>query len=98
MSPKNDDPDFDPRELSSPLPFSELMALDPLGDCNGQQRSIIDEPERVYRFQSRATPFPPGEGAMAFGGHVYGQSAYAASKTVNRGFVLHVSLFWRSFH
>jgi hypothetical protein len=97
MSPKNDDPDFDPRELSSPLPFSELMVLDPLDD-NGQQRSIIGEPERVYRFRSRSTPFPPGEGAMAFGGHVYGQSAYAASKTVNRGFVLHVSLFWRSFH
>ena len=74
-----------------------MLPLDPLDD-NGQQRSIIGEPERVYRFRSRSTPFPPGEGAMAFGGHVYGQSAYAASKTVNRGFVLHVSLFWRSFH
>ena len=98
MSPKNDDPDFDPRELCSPLPFSELMALDPLGDCNGQQRSTIDEPERVYWFQSRATPFPPGEGSMAFGGHVYAQSAYAASKTVGQGFLLHVSLFWGIFY
>lgn len=93
MSPKDDEPDFDPRELSCPLPFSELMALAPLDDGSGQQRSTVGEPERVYRYRSLATPFPPGEGAMAFGGHVYGQSASAASKTVDQGFVIHVSLF-----
>ena len=49
MSPKDDDPDFDPRELSCPLPFSELMALAPLDDGSGKQRSTVGEPERVYR-------------------------------------------------
>jgi acyl-CoA thioesterase len=49
------------------------------------------EPERIERFRSLATPYPPGQGTRSFGGHVYAQSAYAASKTVNQGFVVHVS-------
>lgn len=84
--------DLDPRDLCVPLPFAELMALDLL-DSSNQSSVTVDEPEKVYRFQSRATPFPPGEGAMAFGGHVYAQSAYAASKTVDKGYVIHVSRF-----
>lgn len=38
---------------------------------------------------------PPGSTipvSRAFGGHVYAQSAWAASKTVPRGFVVHASL------
>lgn len=95
MSPKDDQPGFggfDPRELCYPVPFAELMALDPLG-VSSQQQSADAEPERVERFRSRAVPFPPGDGTMAFGGHVYAQSAYAASQTVDKGFVIHVGCF-----
>lgn len=89
MSPKADQPDYDPRELHSPQPFVELMALERLDDDGQNQRP--DEPEKVERFKSLATPFPPGEGMMAFGGHTYAQSAYAASKTVKDGFLINVS-------
>jgi acyl-CoA thioesterase II len=50
-------------------------------------------PEKIERFRSLAAPFPPGEGTRSFGGHVYAQSAYAASKTVERGLVIHVSSY-----
>lgn len=92
MSSKDDQPDFDPRELCYPLPFAELMALEPLGVPN-QQQGTAEDPERVEVFRSRAVPFPPGEGIMAFGGHVYAQSAYAASQTVGKGLTIHVSRF-----
>ncbi|KKK22077.1 hypothetical protein P175DRAFT_0499255 [Aspergillus ochraceoroseus IBT 24754] len=71
----------------SPISFVELMALKPLGT----QTSIInpDEPEKVDRFESITPSYAPGPGTRAFGGHVYAQSAYAASKTVAKGFVVH---------
>ncbi|EAW07637.1 acyl-CoA thioesterase [Aspergillus clavatus NRRL 1] len=72
-------------DLPSPAAFAELMALKRLEGSNGTPT----EPEKVERFQSLAAPFPPGEGTRAFGGHVYAQSAYAASKTVEQGFVIH---------
>jgi len=83
--------DLDPRESCRPLPFAELMALESLDDAHQQLNGIAYDPEMVYRFRSRATPFSPGDGFMAFGGHVYAQSAYAASKTVDKGFTIHVS-------
>lgn len=92
MSPKVDQPDFDPRELHSPQPFIELMALERLDDdLKSSHVLTINEPEKVEYFRSLATPFPPGESFMAFGGHAYAQSAYAASKTVENGFVINVS-------
>lgn len=77
-------------ELTTPLSFVGLMALERLGDTE-QLHPGSNEPERIERFRSLAAPFPPGEGTRAFGGHVYAQSAYAASKTVGKGFVVHVS-------
>ncbi|KAF7594682.1 hypothetical protein BBP40_008575 [Aspergillus hancockii] len=82
-------PKIDPRELRSPRAFVELMALKQLDSPNRIQGLTSDEPEKIERFQSLAVPYPPGEGQMAFGGHVYAQSAYAASKTVEKGFVIH---------
>ena len=67
------------------------MALERLPDAE----SVIPgttEPEKIERFRSLASPFPPGEGTRSFGGHVYAQSAYAASKTVAKGFRVHVRL------
>lgn len=87
MSSKDDSSDIDPRELCRPIPFAQLMALESVTE---QGQSIASESERIERFRSLAVPFPPGDGFMAFGGHVYAQSAYAASKTVERGFVIHV--------
>ena len=87
MSSKDGPSDIDPRELCRPLPFVELMALDPVPE---QQQNLPGESERSERFRSRAVPFPPGDGFMAFGGHVYAQSAYAASRTVKSGFFVHV--------
>lgn len=57
------------------LPFTELMALDRVGENT---------------FHSRAKPYGPGLGETAFGGHVYAQAVYAASQTVAKGFVVHV--------
>lgn len=92
MSPNDDQADYDPRELHSPQPFIELMALERLDDDHkGLHISTSDEQEKVEVFRSLATPFPPGESFMAFGGHTYAQSAYAASKTVEKGFVINVS-------
>jgi acyl-CoA thioesterase II len=71
------------------LSFAELMALKPLGTID----SIVNpnEPEKVELFESLAAPYRPGLGARSFGGHVYAQTAYAASKTVSKGMVIHVS-------
>ncbi|KAE8352318.1 thioesterase-like superfamily-domain-containing protein [Aspergillus coremiiformis] len=76
-------------QTSSPQAFVELMALKQLHSPSHSHGIPSDEPEKIERFQSLATPYPPGEGQMAFGGHVYAQSAYAASKTVEKGFVIH---------
>lgn len=80
----------DPDELTSPPEFVELMALERLDDIEVSHAGAV-EPERVERFRSLAAPYPPGGGTRSFGGHVYAQSAYAASKTVGKGFVVHVS-------
>lgn len=77
-------------DLTTPLSFVGLMALERLEDAE-QPHSGSNEPEKIERFRSLAAPFPPGEGTRSFGGHVYAQSAYAASKTVEKGFVVHVS-------
>lgn len=76
--------------LATPRSFVELMALERLEDTE-QPHASSSEPERIERFRSLAAPFPPGEGTRSFGGHVYAQSAYAASKTVGKEFVVHVS-------
>lgn len=48
--------------------------------------------EKVVRFCSLSKPFEPAAAGRAFGGHVYAQAAYAASKTVGKGFCLHVCM------
>ncbi|KAL3456885.1 thioesterase-like superfamily-domain-containing protein [Aspergillus heterothallicus] len=70
-----------------PLSFAELMALKPLD--TGKVIVNSDVLERIERFESIAPPYRPGIGTRAFGGHVYAQSAYAASKTVSKGLVIH---------
>ncbi|KAJ5351276.1 hypothetical protein N7452_000250 [Penicillium brevicompactum] len=87
MSPQRRAPD-DGDELMSPHSFVELMALEQLEEISISHPDTAD-PERIERFRSLATPYPPGQGTRAFGGHVYAQSAYAASKTVRPGFVVH---------
>jgi len=92
MSPRRA-ADNDRSGLTAPLNFVELMALERLDDTEVTQYGAA-EPERVERFHSLAAPASPGEGTRSFGGHVYAQAAYAASKTVGKGFVVHVS-FWQ---
>ncbi|PYH99318.1 acyl-CoA thioesterase [Aspergillus ellipticus CBS 707.79] len=74
-----------PYYTSSPSAFADLMSLRRLPSPPPNPLS----PEQTERFESLAPPYPPGEGTRAFGGHVYAQSAYAASKTVTPGFVIH---------
>jgi acyl-CoA thioesterase len=81
--------DDDRQELISTTSFVELMALERLQDTE-VPHSNTNEPEKIERFRSLAVPYPPGHGNRSFGGHVYAQSAYAASKTVANGFVVHV--------
>lgn len=50
------------------LPFADMIAVEQ-----------VDK----WTFKSIAKPFAPGGGTGAFGGHVYAQSVYAASKTLN---------------
>lgn len=90
MSPLREVSDRDPEELTSPPSFVDLMALERLEDSTVSHASTLG-PEKIETFRSLAAPFPPGEGTRSFGGHVYAQSAYAASKTVGKGFVVHVS-------
>lgn len=87
MSSRDDPSDIDPRDLCRPLPFAQLMALDPVSE---QQQTTASDSEKVEIFRSRAVPFAPGDTFRTFGGHVFAQSAYAASKTVERELVLHV--------
>lgn len=89
MSPQSGSPERD--ELTFPQSFVELMALEQL-EAVSISHPDTTEPEKIERFRSLAAPYPPGQGTRAFGGHVYAQSAYAASKTVGSGFVIHVSL------
>jgi len=89
MSPQRGAPE-DEDELTSPRSFVELMALEQLEEISISHPDTA-EPERIERFRSLAAPYPPGQGTRSFGGHVYAQSAYAASKTVGPGFVVHVS-------
>ena len=41
-------------------------------------------------FESLSPAWPPAPFKRAFGGHVYAQAVYAASKTVEKGLVVHV--------
>ncbi|RAH41290.1 acyl-CoA thioesterase [Aspergillus brunneoviolaceus CBS 621.78] len=72
----------------SPSSFAELMSLRRL-HVEKSQIPSANSPEHIERFQSLAPPYPPGEAGRAFGGHVYAQSAYAASQTVEKGFLIH---------
>lgn len=88
MSPQRGAPDND-GELISPHSFVELMSLQRLEDTFVSHPDST-EPEKIERFRSLAIPYNPGQGTRSFGGHVYAQSAYAASKTVSQGLVIHV--------
>ncbi|KAJ5209181.1 hypothetical protein N7449_003560 [Penicillium cf. viridicatum] len=87
MSPQRGAPDNN-GELTSPHSFIELMSLQRLEDTFISYPDST-EPEKIERFRSLAIPYNPGQGTRSFGGHVYAQSAYAASKTVGQGFVIH---------
>lgn len=90
MSPQRGAPGIDEDEEVSPHSFVELMALERLEEITITHPDAA-KPERIERFRSLARPYNPGQGTRSFGGHVYAQSAYAASKTVSQGFVIHVS-------
>lgn len=64
-----------------PMTFVDLMRIAELEGGDG---------ERGRQFMSLNPAFEPG-GGSAFGGHVYAQSVWAASKTVEEGMVVHVS-------
>ncbi|OAP63108.1 acyl-CoA thioesterase II [Fonsecaea erecta] len=57
-----------------PISFRRLMALKRIGDDV---------------FESTTPAWPPAPHRRAFGGHVYAQAMYAASKTVEKGLVVH---------
>jgi hypothetical protein len=73
------------------LSFCELMQLTPitlkLGVSSGQT-----DAGNATTFMSRRIPWSPGQ--VAYGGHVYAQSVWAASQAFNEvenGMVVHVS-------
>lgn len=58
------------------IPFTELVALEKI---------------EAGTYRSKELAFAPAGGNRTYGGHVYMQSCYAASQTVGKDFVLHVS-------
>ncbi|KAF7510357.1 hypothetical protein GJ744_006853 [Endocarpon pusillum] len=69
--------------LAAPLPFYKLMALE-ASELPLQMRS-----DGLATFKSMARAWVPGTGNTAFGGHIYAQAAWAASKTVVEGMIIH---------
>jgi acyl-CoA thioesterase len=65
----------EPLKGKKPISFKRLMAVKPVGDDT---------------FESLTAAWPPAPLQRAFGGHVYAQAMYAASKTVGKGLVVHV--------
>ncbi|KAI5304217.1 hypothetical protein KEM56_006728 [Ascosphaera pollenicola] len=65
--------------------FVQLLSL----EKTGQTGSSTDQSGKTEYFRARRAPFKPLYYPAAFGGHVYAQSAWAASLTVDEGFVLH---------
>ncbi|EEP78492.1 predicted protein [Uncinocarpus reesii 1704] len=66
------------------LPLIKLFALDRL-------ESGTESPSghKYERFRARYAPLCPSDFRVAYGGYVFGHAAYAASKTVDRGMVIH---------
>lgn len=93
MPPKQSLPGGDHFPSKPVTTFAQLIALKHLETSTKIIGEPTDQPEIVERFEAILPPFNPGVGQRAFGGHVFAQSAYAASKTVKKGFVLHVSIF-----
>lgn len=60
----------------------------------GELRTLIElmalEAIDSDTFQSKSPSYCPGGYGAAYGGHVFAQSAWAASQTVSDGMVLHV--------
>lgn len=79
-----------------PLSFADLLSLEKIDEQPNNKKDNADdgdEPERVEKFRSLKTPTSPFPGIpRVFGGFIYAQSAYAASKTVPKGFLIHVCL------
>ena len=73
-------------------PWAKLMALKRL-DVGPESINNGNGPG-YEMFQGLIGPVFPAESKIAFGGHAYAQAAYAASKTVMKGFVLHVRTFF----
>jgi acyl-CoA thioesterase len=77
-----------PRRVPLPSPekkrtWAEQMALEQIGEST--YRSLNGTPYGSYTIKN-------GEPrARAYGGHVYAQAVYAASKTVKKGMMIHVS-------
>lgn len=72
---KTMDSKFTPLQGKVPISFKRLMALKKTGDDV---------------FESLTAAWPPAPFQRAFGGHVYAQAMYAASRTVEKGLVVHV--------
>jgi acyl-CoA thioesterase len=69
-------------DAKNPITWPEQMALEQVGKTTF--RSLAGTPFGAYsKVRGEMRP-------RAYGGHVYAQAAYAASKTVGRGLMLHV--------
>jgi hypothetical protein len=67
---------------AAPLSFRKLMGL--------EEMDMLSDGLKTFR--SIALAWAPGALTTAFGGHVYAQAAWAASRTVRSGMIVHVCL------
>ena len=80
MSPRVPLPD-----PAKPRTFAEQMALEQTGEMTF--KSLAGSPFGAYsKVRGEMRP-------RAYGGHVYAQAVYAASKTVKKGLMIHVCVF-----
>jgi hypothetical protein len=91
---------FDHENGNAPVSFSTLMGLMPLrAPVDDSTDSTSRAPRGAYWiFRSTYPAYSPGGFTRAFGGHVYAQAAVAASRTVKKGFTVHVSRSRRSLY
>lgn len=68
-------PKFNTTLNKTPISWKQLMALRETGQDT---------------FESLTPAWPPAPFTRTFGGHVYAQAVYAASKTIDAGFFVHV--------
>lgn len=78
------DPNTQPFSRKNANAYTSFTALFALSPVDAAQK------DGEWTFRSAHPAYSPGNAIRAFGGHVYAQAVLAASRTVKKGFCVHV--------